>query len=90
MYGHHDDLLHFARQVPIDEVIIALPLDAERRLKALCDKIKALAIDVRLSVEPLAETFQCAAIGLCRHRSRARDCRSTAQELACNHQMDGR
>jgi Undecaprenyl-phosphate glucose phosphotransferase len=56
--GTTDDLQRFARLVPLDEVIIALPLDAERRLRALCDKIKALAIDVRVSIEPLAETFQ--------------------------------
>src|SRR5437588_1353658 len=56
--GTTDDLLRFARHAPIDEVIIALPLDAERRLSSLCDKMKALAIDVRLSLEPLAETFR--------------------------------
>lgn len=61
--GTTDDLLNFARQAPIDEVIIALPLDAERRLKALCDKMKALAIDVRLSLEPLAETFNVRGFG---------------------------
>jgi Undecaprenyl-phosphate glucose phosphotransferase len=56
--GTTDDLLHFARQTPVDEVIIALPLDAEPRLRSLCDKMKALALDVRLSLEPLAETFR--------------------------------
>src|SRR5205823_6016515 len=56
--GTTDDLLRFACHVPIDEVIIALPLDAERRLKALFDKLKGIAIDLRLSIEPLAETFQ--------------------------------
>jgi lipopolysaccharide/colanic/teichoic acid biosynthesis glycosyltransferase len=42
---------------------MALPLDAERRRKSLCDKMKALAIDVRLSIEPLAETFNVRGIG---------------------------
>jgi Undecaprenyl-phosphate glucose phosphotransferase len=56
--GTTDDLLRFARQTPIDEVVIALPLGAERRLKYLSDKMKALAIDVRLSIEPLTETLQ--------------------------------
>lgn len=56
--GTTDDLLRFVPHAPIDEVIIALPLDAERPLKALCDKLKVLAVDLRLSVEPLAETFQ--------------------------------
>ena len=61
--GTTDDLLHFARQAPIDEVIMALPLDAEQRLKSLCDKMKALAIDVRVSIEPLAETFNVRGLG---------------------------
>ena len=61
--GTTDDLLSFARHAPIDEVVIALPLDAHRRLKSLCDKMKALAIDVRLSIEPLAETFQFRGMG---------------------------
>jgi Undecaprenyl-phosphate glucose phosphotransferase len=55
--GNTDDLLNFACQTPIDEVIMALPLDAEERLRSLCDKMKTLAIDVRLSLEPLAEAF---------------------------------
>jgi Undecaprenyl-phosphate glucose phosphotransferase len=61
--GTTDDLLKFARQATIDEVIMALPLDAEQRLKSLCDKMKALAIDVRLSLEPLAETFNVRGLG---------------------------
>jgi Undecaprenyl-phosphate glucose phosphotransferase len=61
--GTTDDLLSLARQASIDEVVIALPLDAERRLKGLCEKMKALAIDVRLSIEPLSETFQVRGMG---------------------------
>jgi len=56
--GTTDDLPDFARQVPIDEVIIALPIDAEERLKALFDKLKPIAIDLRLSLEPVAQRFQ--------------------------------
>jgi Undecaprenyl-phosphate glucose phosphotransferase len=56
--GTSEDLLRFARQVRIDDVIIALPLDAERRLKTLFEKLKGVAIDLRLSVEPIAEKFQ--------------------------------
>jgi Undecaprenyl-phosphate glucose phosphotransferase len=56
--GTTDDLRHFLRLVPIDEVIVALPLDAEERLKALFDKLKLIAIDLRLSVEPVAQRFQ--------------------------------
>jgi Undecaprenyl-phosphate glucose phosphotransferase len=61
--GTTDDLLHFGRRTPIDEVIIALPLGAEQRLKVICDKLKVLATDVRLSIEPLAATFQVRTAG---------------------------
>jgi Undecaprenyl-phosphate glucose phosphotransferase len=56
--GTTDDLLQFVPRAPIDEVIIAWPLAAERSLKALCEKLKVLAVDLRLSVEPLAETLE--------------------------------
>jgi Undecaprenyl-phosphate glucose phosphotransferase len=56
--GTTDELLRLAPLLSIDEVIIALPLSAERKLKELCRKLDALAIDVRLSIEPLAELFQ--------------------------------
>ena len=56
--GTTDDLLRFARRVPVDEVIIALPLDAEERLKALFWKLKGIATDLRLSIEPIAERFR--------------------------------
>lgn len=61
--GTTDDLLNFARRATIDEVIMALPLDAEQRLRSLCAKMKALAVDVRLSLEPLAETFDVRGLG---------------------------
>lgn len=56
--GTTDDLIKFARLNTIEEVIVALPLSADRKLKQVCDKMKALAIDVRVSIEPLAETVQ--------------------------------
>jgi hypothetical protein len=40
--GTTDD---FARQARIDKVMMALPLDAEQRLKSEWDKMKALGID---------------------------------------------
>jgi Undecaprenyl-phosphate glucose phosphotransferase len=61
--GTTDDLLNFAGQTSVDEVIIALPLHAESRLRSLCEKLKALAIDVRLSMEPLTETFRAHGVG---------------------------
>jgi polysaccharide biosynthesis protein PslA len=56
--GTTADLLNFARDTRIDEIVIALPLAAESRLRSLCDRMKALAVDVRLSLEPLAESYR--------------------------------
>jgi len=56
--GTTDDLVRLARRVRVDEVIVALPLDAEDRLKALFWKLKGIATDLRLSVDPIAERFQ--------------------------------
>jgi Undecaprenyl-phosphate glucose phosphotransferase len=55
--GTTDELLQFARETPIDEVVIALPLSAEARLKQLVSKLKVLPIDLRLSIEPVAESI---------------------------------
>src|SRR5215471_722024 len=55
--GTSDDLLRFAREVRIDDVIIALPLDAEQRLKAIFEKLKGVALDLRLGAEPITEKF---------------------------------
>lgn len=56
--GTTDDFLRLARTAPIDDVIIALPLTAASRIKELCERTKTLALDVRLSIEPLAELLQ--------------------------------
>jgi Undecaprenyl-phosphate glucose phosphotransferase len=56
--GTTDDLVRLARRVPVDEVIVALPLDAEDRLKAIFWKLKGIATDLRLSADPIAERFQ--------------------------------
>jgi Undecaprenyl-phosphate glucose phosphotransferase len=53
--GNTDDLISFAREFPIEEVMIALPLSAEARLKQIVDKLKALPADLRISAEPMAE-----------------------------------
>lgn len=55
--GSTDDLLQFARQVRIDEVIVALPLTADQRFKTLIEKLRPLPADLRLSVEPLADAL---------------------------------
>ena len=55
--GTTDDLLRLAREMPLDEVIVALPLNAEQRLKTLFAKLGRLPVDLRLSAEPIADAF---------------------------------
>ena len=55
--GTTDDLIRFARRNSLDEVIVALPLDAEDRLKTLFAKLKGVALDLRLSMEPMAQRY---------------------------------
>jgi Undecaprenyl-phosphate glucose phosphotransferase len=55
LLGTTDDLLQYVRHTPIDEIIIALPLSAEHRVKTIVDKLKALPVDLRLSAEQLGE-----------------------------------
>ncbi|HEV2302413.1 MAG TPA: undecaprenyl-phosphate glucose phosphotransferase [Stellaceae bacterium] len=55
--GTTAELFDFVRRVAIDEIIVALPLNAETRLKQLFDKLKLLPVDLRLSVEPMSEAF---------------------------------
>ncbi len=47
--GGYDDLIAFARVAEIDMVIIALPLEAEKRINWLMDELKVLPVEVRLS-----------------------------------------
>jgi Undecaprenyl-phosphate glucose phosphotransferase len=56
--GTTDDLVRLARHVWIDEVLVALPLEAEEQLKQLFWKLKGIATDLRLSIEPIAERFE--------------------------------
>lgn len=56
--GTTDALLRYVHQHPVEEAIIALPLEEERQLGVVFDKLKGIAIDLRLSVEPIAEKFQ--------------------------------
>jgi len=46
--GTVEDLMRFARKHPIDQVIVALPWDAEDRLLTLMKKLRSLPVDVRL------------------------------------------
>ncbi len=47
--GDTDDLMVFARQNRIDQIIIALPWSAEERLLAIMRKLRSLPVDVSLS-----------------------------------------
>jgi Undecaprenyl-phosphate glucose phosphotransferase len=40
------ELLSLGRKVPIDRVVVALPLEAEARILALSQRVKALAVDI--------------------------------------------
>jgi len=46
--GDVKDLMEFARQNPIDQIIVALPWDAEGRLLSWMKKLRSLPVDVRL------------------------------------------
>lgn len=55
--GTTDDLLMFVRRVPVDEIIVALPITAEQRLKSLFDKLRLLPMDLRFFAAALSGTF---------------------------------
>jgi Undecaprenyl-phosphate glucose phosphotransferase len=58
LLGTTDDLVRLARLGVVDEVIVALPLDAEVRLQQIFAKFKEVACDLRLSVESMAQRLQ--------------------------------
>ena len=55
--GTTDDLVTFSRETPIDEVIVALPLNAEQRLMSIFAKLKLLPVDLRLSAQAVAASL---------------------------------
>jgi Undecaprenyl-phosphate glucose phosphotransferase len=55
--GDTDDLINFVRRNPVDEVIVALPLNAQRQLTEIFSKLRGLPIDLRLSIEPVAYKY---------------------------------
>jgi len=60
--GTTDDLISFARNTLIDEIIIALPLRAEQRIGDLVAKLRSLPVDLRLSID-LISSFPMRGIG---------------------------
>jgi Undecaprenyl-phosphate glucose phosphotransferase len=61
--GTSDDLVAHARKMLIDEVVIALPLRAEERIGQLVTKFRPLPIDLRISIDPIADIFPLRTIG---------------------------
>jgi Undecaprenyl-phosphate glucose phosphotransferase len=55
--GDIDALLSYSREVIVDEVIVALPLTAEQEIKTLFDRLRQMPVDLRLSMEPLANAL---------------------------------
>jgi Undecaprenyl-phosphate glucose phosphotransferase len=51
--GTTDDLITYARQSVVDEIIIALPLRADLRIAELAAKLKTLPVDLRLSIDEI-------------------------------------
>jgi Undecaprenyl-phosphate glucose phosphotransferase len=62
--GTSADLMALARRDQLDEIIVALPLDDEARLPQLLDRLKEYAVDLRLSLGPLAQRFTVSGISL--------------------------
>ena len=61
--GTSDDLVVQARKMLIDEIVIALPLRAEERIGQLVTKFRPLPIDLRISIDPIADIFPLRTIG---------------------------
>jgi Undecaprenyl-phosphate glucose phosphotransferase len=55
--GNIDDLLRVAQHVDIDQVIVAVPLGANPRIKTLVDKLRQLPLEVLISVELIGQAF---------------------------------
>lgn len=55
--GTTDDLIKVAQTASIDEIVIALPFSAAQRIGAIVSKLRALPIDLRVCIDPIAESF---------------------------------
>jgi len=52
--GDVDQLLHFVRNEPVDEIVIALPWSADERILSVLSRLRHLPIPVRLAPEMIA------------------------------------
>lgn len=53
--GGVDDLVDFTREAQLDEIVVALPLNAQLRLQEIFRKLSTLPVDLRLSLDPISE-----------------------------------
>ncbi len=56
--GPADDLIDFARENRVDEVVIALPWNAEARLVQIVDKLRVLPVEIRLASDLAGFTYK--------------------------------
>ncbi len=55
--GDVDELVRYARQERVDEILVALPWAAEARLLSILDKLKVLPVHLRLSPDLIGLAF---------------------------------
>ncbi len=60
--GTSDDLITLARDVLVDEIIIALPVHAQRRIGDLATKLRSVPVDLRLTIDWI-ESFPVRRLG---------------------------
>jgi Undecaprenyl-phosphate glucose phosphotransferase len=61
--GTTDDLIKIAQTAAIDEIVIALPFSAAQRIGVIVAKLRSLPIDVRVCIDPIADSFPIQRIG---------------------------
>ena len=55
--GTTKDLIQFAQERRVDEIIIALPVQAVRRIGTIVEKLRVLPADLRICIEPIASAY---------------------------------
>jgi len=60
--GTTDDLISLSRRLLLDEIVIALPLHAQKRIGRLIEKLRSVPSDLRLSLGSL-ESFPISGLG---------------------------
>jgi len=62
--GSVDDLVQFARDHHVDEIVVALPWSAESRLLDIMRKLRALPVDVKLSMDLIGDSLPRVSVGM--------------------------